>query len=132
MAEFSTIEEFLSSPKPGFESRPTYSKSADCVELFFEDSDHYAERIDCWLTIYKAFDGDRVVGFMIKNVGTLLTRFDVLGLNCRVSGTKWAIQLSAFVACVPFVQPEMTHEPAFRDVANRVLHSNQAFELIPA
>jgi hypothetical protein len=133
MAEHNTIDDILNEGRRGqFESRPTYSASGDCVELFFEDADYFAERVDCWLTVYKRFGDEHIVGFQIKNVATLLSRFDALGLDCRIKGTKWAIRLDTFVACVPFVDPESSMRPAFRDIFRETIsRENHAFELTP-
>ena len=129
MTENPTIDDVLSEGPGPFESRPTHSQAGDCVELYFEDADHYAERVDCWLTVFKAFDDRRLIGFQIKNVASLLSRFDKLDLNCRVSGTKWTIRLFAFISCIAFTEPRVSSNESYLDIAKHVLNSNQAFEL---
>lgn len=131
MAENETIDDVLREGPGPFEAGPTYSPVGDCVEVFFEDSDHYAERVDCWLTIYRSFETKRLVGFEIKNVATLLSKFDLLGLDCRVTGTKCAIRLEAFFACLPYVEPTVAQAEPYRNITGHVIRSNQAFELTP-
>jgi hypothetical protein len=65
--------EYLHGRKPrGFEPRPFYSKEGDFLTFFFEGDDHYAERLDDVLTVYRAMTDDRFVGFKLKGVVHLL------------------------------------------------------------
>lgn len=116
MATPKEIDKIIQQHQSSFESKPTYSPTGDCVELYFEDSDCYAERVDCWLTLYRAFDNDRVVGFMLKNVKTLLSRYDALGLECRVTSTSCTIRVRALVAHVPWVDPHSAEREPYRDI----------------
>ena len=100
-----------------FEPKPFYSQTNDAVYFYHEDADHHAERIDCWLTIYKAFDDERLIGFKIKNLKVLLSRFDALGLACRVSEGSWEILLQPILAFIPMaVESATVHLPDYRDV----------------
>ncbi len=100
-----------------FEPKPFYLPVGDAAYYYHEDTDHYAERVDCWLTVYKAFDDHRLVGFKIKNVRILLTRFDVLGLTCHVSGSNWQIMLQAMLAYIPMADESTAPQvPQYRDV----------------
>lgn len=60
-------------PRPGaFESAPYYTSEGDCLFWFFRDQEHYAERIDELVTVYRAFEGGGIVGVQIKGVKRLL------------------------------------------------------------
>lgn len=133
MAQNLDIKSILRDYPPHFESRPTYSSVGDCVELYFEDADHHAERIDCWLTVYKAFDDQRLIGFKLKNIEALLSAFDALGLDCRVSGKKWDIRLSAMIEYFPWVEPTSATLSSYRDLLTHVTsRSQETFELAHA
>lgn len=104
MAERLNVEDILSSiGERRFTPKPFHSPEADCLHFYFEDTRSNAVRIDCWLTIYKASDDGRIIGFKLKNIKALLSRFDALGLDFRVSGKKWSIRLQTFFAFIPLV-----------------------------
>jgi len=67
------ISQMLEETLP-FQIRPTYSVAGDCVEVFMEDADHYAEYVNCWLTVYKAFSDKRIVGIQINNISKVISR----------------------------------------------------------
>jgi hypothetical protein len=77
------LMEYLKGRKPrGFHSRPYYSQEGDFLTYFFENQDHYAERLDDILTVYRSMDERRFVGFKLKGVVHLLKtlgdfKFDV-------------------------------------------------------
>jgi len=71
MAEGEKIADLIRKYSKPFESIPTYTEVGDCVEWYLENADCWADRIDCWLTLYRAFDDNRVVGFMLKNIKAL-------------------------------------------------------------
>src|SRR5438270_23949 len=65
--------EYLRGRKPkGFRSCPYYSKEGDFLTFFFEDEDHYAERMDEILTVYRSMKTEEFVGFKLKGVLHLL------------------------------------------------------------
>lgn len=66
------VESILKAHAFQFESRPFYSIVGDCIHFYFENVDHFADRVDCWLTVYKAFDDDRMIGFKLKNIKALI------------------------------------------------------------
>ena len=126
MASAEEIDSLIAKYKRPFTSRPTYTDVGDCVELYFEDADCYADRVDCWLTLYRAFDDRRVVGFMLKNIKTLLSRFDALGLECRVRAQSCTLRVHALVAYVPWVDPESARRKQYHDVLSRLRDKTDA------
>jgi hypothetical protein len=118
MAKELNVEELLTRYPHRFESKPFYSSDGDCIQWYFEDVDSYAERIDCWLTVRKAFDDERLVGFKLKNVRALMQAFEALGLHVVTSGKRWIIRLRTFVACSPTVAGVRPN--AYRDVVRRI------------
>ncbi len=132
MAEKLDNPKLLSELEGPFESRPFYSPEGDCVFFHFEDADHFAERVDCWLTVFKAFDDRRLVGFKLKNIRTLLSAFDALNLDItRVASNQWVISLKAFLAAMPWVQPETAGMEPYRSLFAQI-KSTDTVELCPA
>ena len=72
MAEKLDVDKLLESFPSDFSAGAFYSPDSDSFQFYKENVDFYAERIDCWLTIYKAFEDDRLIGFKLKNIRTLL------------------------------------------------------------
>jgi len=101
-----------------FSPTPTYTEVGDCIELFFCDVDFHADRVDCWLTVYRSFADNRVIGFMLKNVKTLLSAFESLGLDCRVVRQGSKVQLVSLIAFVPWVEPAAVERNPYRDLLN--------------
>ena len=126
------IHEILREYPPRFESRPYHSPQADCVKYFLEDVDHFADRIDCWLTLYRAMDDKRMIGFKLKNIRTLLSAFDELGLDVWVSKTKrkWIIRLKAAIGYVGMVEPSMPTLEPYHDVIG-VVDAKETVDLVP-
>lgn len=116
MAKAKEIDRLIDKYRQPFVSCPTYTKAGDCIELYFEDVDCFAERIDCWLTVYRALEGERVVGFMLKNVKALLSAFNSLGLECRVEPGSCTISVYGMVEKMPWVNPESAKQPSYRDI----------------
>ncbi len=65
-----TLTDFIESlGRPGeFTPGPIFQPEADILTVFFENAPHYAERIDKWLTIFKSFQKDALVGFELKGI----------------------------------------------------------------
>lgn len=117
MVEKLDVDKLIKQFPAKFESKPFYSHTNDAAYFYHENTDHYAERIDCWLTVYKAFEDDRLIGFKIKNLRVLLSRFDALGLACRASKGNWLILLQPMLAYIPVaVESAMEHLPQYTDV----------------
>ena len=73
----------------------------------------------CSSDLYREFGTDRLVGFKIKNVRVLLSRFDALGLSYNVSKSqkKWSILLQPLLAYIPIaVEPTTEQASQYRDV----------------
>lgn len=102
-----------------FESRPYHSTVGDFIEFYFENSDSHAVRMDAWLTVYKAMDDDRLVGFKLKNIRTLRSAFDTWDLWASRSGKNWTICLNAAVLAVGIFDPPKNLEP-YKDVLKRI------------
>ena len=59
-----------------FEPRPFYSPDGDFLTFYFRDEDHYAERVDELLTVYRSMENHELIGCKIKGVSRIL---DTLG-----------------------------------------------------
>ncbi len=120
MADKLNVDAILKAHPPAFESRPFYSLEGDCVKLYFENVDYFADRVDCWLTAYKAFDDKRLIGFKLKNIKTLVSAFDGLGLDVRVSKNRWEIDLRATISYCPWVWSTPANTQVYRDVLSQI------------
>ena len=116
MATETDIQEVIERYKRPFSSSPTYTEVGDCIEVFFSDEDFHADRVDCWLTVYRSFADGRMIGFMFKNVKTILSAFESLGLDCRVSRQGSKVQLLSLIAFVPWVEPAAIERDSHRDL----------------
>ena len=119
MADAREIDRLISKYEAPFSPGVTYSEVGDCAEFFFEDADCFAERVDCWLTVYRDMATGQVAGFMLKNVKTLLSAFDELGLQCRVSPSSCEISVYGIMERMPWVNPESAKLPTYRDILHR-------------
>ena len=119
MAETLDVRKLLDRFPNRFDARPFYLADSDSLQFYHENVDHYAERIDCWLTVYKEFETDKLIGFKLKNVKVLLSRFDVLGLGYLVSKSraKWTVMLQPVLAYIPVaLEPKQGHVHQYHDV----------------
>ena len=103
-----TVREFVKANKPqGFEPRPYYSTEGDSLTFFFENRDYYRERIDDFLTVYRAMEGDGLVGCQIKGLPSTLKLLGDFGII--ISDGKVALAM-IFMACMA-----QTPEPASKE-----------------
>ena len=71
--------------------QPWYNSAGDCVMWFFGEQESYASRIDDKLTVYRAFDGDDLVGCQIKGVSALLAKLGKLDIQYHEKGVSLAL-----------------------------------------
>jgi hypothetical protein len=131
MADLKRIDQLIREYEKPFSPGVTYSELGDCAEFYFQDADCFAERVDCWLTVYRDMDSKKVAGFMLKNVKTLLSAFDQLGLECRVRPASCEISVYGIVEKMPWVNPESARTPSYLDILHRRRELQAAtFELV--
>lgn len=64
-----TLSEYLKTHQPsGFNPAPFYSPHGDSLTFLFQDRPYFAERIDDFLTVYRAQTSDELIGCQIKGV----------------------------------------------------------------
>lgn len=62
-----------------FESgKPFYSEAGDCIFIFFEDTEYYAERIDDSFTAYISEKDHHVIGLQIKSIKNRIEHYSIL------------------------------------------------------
>jgi hypothetical protein len=123
------LVEYLKGRRPlGFRSRPFISRDGDFLTFYFEDADHFAERVDDILTVYRSMDGNRFVGFKLKGVAHLLDTvgdffFHVFGDNGElllsmllIAGTLKTKEASALPIYQDFVEKTRTVSVSRRDL----------------
>lgn len=77
-----TVLDFVRNNKPkGFNPRPFYSAEGDSLTFFFENKEYYRERIDDFLTAYRAIDGRGLIGCQIKGLPRALELLGDFGIR---------------------------------------------------
>ncbi len=66
----------------GFRAEPWYNATGDCIEYQTVNEAVVADRIDARLTIYRSAITNKPVGFKIKDVMAILSRYGCDGLGC--------------------------------------------------
>lgn len=60
------LTDYVRANRPGpFKAKPIYSPDGGSLTFIFEDVEYYRESIDDFVTLYRAKDGNRVVGVQI-------------------------------------------------------------------
>lgn len=69
---------------PGFSAEPWYNPDGDCLVCRIANEAIVADRIDGVLTIYRSAIDDRPIGFQLKGIRSLLSRYgaDLLAIQC--------------------------------------------------
>ena len=62
--------------EPGFSPEPWYNEPGDCVLYRTVNEAVYADRIDSLVTLHRSVKDDKVIGFQVKGVRTILQAFD--------------------------------------------------------
>lgn len=66
--------------EPAFKAEPWYNPYGDCVVYKVADEAIVADRVDEWLTVYNSAVDGRPIGFQIKGVRAIITKFGLDGL----------------------------------------------------
>ena len=64
---------------------PWYNPYGDCIQFLTVDQAYVGDRIDEYLTIFRAHDDGRAIGYMLKGVESLLNRTGADGLHVRTA-----------------------------------------------
>lgn len=69
--------------------RPWYNQYGDCIEYQAESVAVVADRIDGYLTIYRAADTNNAIGFQLKDVKKLMDKYQaIFGVVFRTQDSK--------------------------------------------
>lgn len=68
----SEIDALIDKYRQPFVSAPLYTETGDALEYYFEDADSFAERVNPTLTLHRAFDDRRIIGFSLHAFRSLL------------------------------------------------------------
>ncbi len=93
---------------PEFTPEPIYNRYGDSIEYLSANEATYAERVDSVLTLYRAIDDDRVVGFKIKDVAALMRE---LGHDGILLGQETRKNEIVSVAVILFTAFNAAQEP---------------------
>ena len=66
--------------EPVFKAEPWYNPHGDCVVYKIADEALVADRIDEMLTVYNSAVDDRPIGFQIKGVRAIISKFGLEGV----------------------------------------------------
>jgi len=69
-----------------FRPEPWYNPYGDCVVFLAANEATYADRVDEVLTLYRAQNDDRAVGFQIKGVQAIIDQFGLRGVQIGAEG----------------------------------------------
>lgn len=72
------------------EIQPWYNSVGDYIEFQTINEGFIADRIDDFLTVYRAVDDNRTIGFKIKDVQALVQKVgaDAMAVKCQTHGTR--------------------------------------------
>ncbi|MFN2507196.1 MAG: hypothetical protein ABR589_00290 [Chthoniobacterales bacterium] len=87
-----SLTDFVRSKKAKkFEPKPYYSQNGDALIFYFKDEPSYAERVDDFLTVYKATQSDEIVGCELKGVRHILQRMGNFGVLIQSSAVDMSL-----------------------------------------
>lgn len=83
-----------------FSPEPWYNRHGDCIEHKIASEAVVADRIDELLTLYRSSIDDRVIGYQIKGVQALISKFglDGLLLECAADDDGTTVERISIVA----------------------------------
>jgi len=115
-----TILDSLRTGKRGtFEARPYYSAEGDSLTFFFENKPYYGARIDNFLTVYRALEGDGLIGCQIKGLPKALRLLGDFGLMIKDERVLLTMIFMAFMAQTREEEPRKCYEQLGRIAKER-------------
>jgi hypothetical protein len=97
--------EYIKQNKPKeFKPRPFYSNEGDSLTFFFKDAPYYRERVDDFVTAYRAIDGRGLVGCQIKGLPAALKLLGNIKLDVSDGRVKLSMIFMALIAKTPAEQ----------------------------
>jgi hypothetical protein len=121
--------------QPEFRAEPWYNPYGDCIVYQMVDVAVVAERVDELLTIYRSASDNRAIGFQIKGVHAIITKFGLDGLAVASeadSGGVRSISIAALLlAAYEQGEPTIARRMAYASVMEYPVqkHSIPADEL---
>ncbi len=103
--------------KKGFQSEPWYNSIGDCIEYQTVNEAVVADRIDEKLTIYRSVMTNNPVGFKLKDVKAILSKYGYNGL--AVMSTEQGATLIS-VAAILFA----AYEEGLPSIKRRLAYAN--------
>jgi hypothetical protein len=116
------LTDYLRDHKPQqFKAVPIYSPEGDSLTFIFEDTQFYRQRIDNFLTVYRAMDSreggkvGRLVGCQLKGVPTMLKSVGSFGVTITNHPIKLFMVFHLYMATA---DQQVQH--FYLDLANRI------------
>jgi len=84
--------------EPTFRAEPWYNAYGDCIVYKVADEAFVADRVDEWLTVYNSAVDGRAIGFQIKGVRAIITKFGLDGLAVSWKADAGCVQEISIMA----------------------------------
>ena len=81
-----------------FRAEPWYNAHGDCIVYKVADEAFVADRVDEWLTVYNSAVDGRAIGFQIKGVRAIITKFGLDGLAVSWKADAESVQEISIMA----------------------------------
>ena len=82
-------------PSEKFQVRPVFDFDDDSLSILLKNDDHFSERIDDLLTVYRSFETKQVIGFELKRIIKELKRLeDKIEFNISASKIHVSVLLA--------------------------------------
>lgn len=113
------LEQIRKNKPKGFKPRPFYSLDGDSLTFFFKDEEYYGERIDDFVTAYRAINGRGLIGCQVKGLPRAL---NLLG-DFKLALTDGKVLLTMiFMALMAQTNPEARE--CYRELGKMAAESN--------
>lgn len=102
-----TLIEHLKKHKPkAFKPRPIYSAEGDSLTFIFEDVEYRRDRIDDFLTVYRATADGHLVGCQLKGVPEVLKLLGAFDLTINNAPVRLTM---IFLGCMTQAHKDVQH-----------------------
>lgn len=100
-----TLTQFMESlgapPKGEFRPTPFICEESDSLTLYFENQPSYGDRIDNFLTVFKSFESDEVVGFELKGIARKMRDLHAMIINAKTARVHVRLIIMTYIAEAP-------------------------------
>ncbi len=95
------VESLGSPPAREFRPTPFICEESDSLTLYFENQASYGDRIDNFLTVFKSFETDEVVGFELKGIARKMRDLHAMIINAKTAKVHVRLIIMTYIAETP-------------------------------